>query len=391
LFRDRLIRVLRDIPPGRTRSVSDLAAAAGRPWAARAAGRVLAGLHATDTNPWHRAVRADGALPYGEAQRLRLVSEGARPAKGETLDAWLLRAGASLVGVWRGRAYCRPGCAAAERADRTRVEPLVDAREATTRGFHPCPRCAPPRSRARPPDPVAPGPRRSRCTRVRDLPVADQLARCGHAILPRFVSPHLCDRLGRAARSPAALRREVLLEGHAMGRGAYGYVGEGNARKMVDRLRADLYARLLPLARRWNEHLGRREDLPDTLRAFERRSTAAGQRLPASTLLRYETGGWNAPHRDLYGPVVFPFQAVVVLSSAPYTGGAFALVECREETDDLWHVIRPSRGCALVFPSEARPIPGDGDFRAVEVRHALLPIRSGTRAALGLVLHGAPR
>ena len=176
-----------------------------------------------------------------------------------------------------------------------------------------------------------------------------------------------------------------------MGRGAYGYVGEGSARKIVGHLRVDLYARLLPHARCWNERLGRRDDLPATLDAFERRSAAAGQRLPASTLLRYEAGGWNAPHRDVYGPVVFPFQAVVVLSSAPFTGGAFALVECREEADDLWHVVRPGRGDALVFPSEARPIPVTGGFRAAEIRHALLPIRSGTRIALGLVLHGAPR
>lgn len=81
----------------------------------------------------------------------------------------------------------------------------------------------------------------------------------------------------------------------------------------------------------------------------------------------------------------------MVLSAAPTVGGAFAIVECREEEDDLWHLIRPERGDALVFPSEARPVAVDGGYRSVEVRHALLPVRSGARVALGLMLHGAAR
>ena len=390
MFGDRLLRAIHSIPPGRTRSVSEIAAAAGRPWAARAAGRVIAGLRTTAA-PWHRVVRADGGLTCRDAQWLRLAREGARPAKDEPIDVWLTRAGAALVANLSTRVYCRPSCAGAKSADPARIEPLADAREAALRAFHPCPRCAPPRSRVRPPDPVAPGPRRCRCTRARSLSVEDQLGRCGHATLPGFVPADLCTRLAREARSPAALRREVLLEGHGMGRGVYGYVGEGPARRWIDRLRADLYEALLPHARLWLQRLGRRADLPDALDAFQRRCAAAGQRLGASTLLRYEAGGWNAPHRDLYGPVIFPFQALVVLSATPFRGGAFAIVECREEDDDLWHVIRPARGDALVFPSEARPIPRTGGFRAVEVRHALLPIRSGARAALGLVLHGAAR
>lgn len=290
MFRGRLLRALEAIPPARTRSVSEVAAAAGRPWAARAAGRLLAAWRTTEA-PCHRAVRADGGLTFGDAQLARLVREGARPGTDEPIESWLARANASLAGNLVTRVYCRASCADAASSDPARLEPLADAREATRRLFRPCPRCAPPRSRARRPDPLVAGPRRARCAGVLSLPLEEQLARCGHATLRGFVPPSICARLERQAGSPGSLRREVLLEGHAMGRGVYGYVGKRGARKEIDRLRASLYGKLLPHARLWLERLGRRQDLPGTLEAFERRSAAAGQPFPASTLLRYEAGG----------------------------------------------------------------------------------------------------
>jgi len=54
-------------------------------------------------------------------------------------------------------------------------------------------------------------------------------------------------------------------------------------------------------------------------------------------------------------------------------------------------LLRASLHGPLVFPSEARPVSVDGGYRSVEVRHALLPVRSGARVALGLMLHGAAR
>jgi alkylated DNA nucleotide flippase Atl1 len=397
MFEERLQEAIAGIPRARTRSISDLAARAGRPWAARAAGRALGKIRRSAA-PWQRAVRADGGLPFGEPQLNRLREEGARPRTGEALAAWLARAGATLAGSWRTRRYCRPDCPALDGADRARLEALTNAREASARGFAACPRCRPPRARTKPPDPLRTGRRRARCAAVSALPIGDQLARCGHAIIPRFVDARTCETLQREAGFAGAVRRQVSLEGHAMGRGVYGYVGEGKARRIVDGLRAKLYNRLLDPARGWLARLGRGVGLPDSLERFEEIGAAAGQKLPASTLLRYGPGGWNAPHRDVYGPVVFPFQIVIVLGGS-YRGGEFALVELREDEDDLWHVLRPRRGDALVFPAEARPVPAGGrgeslragGFRAVEVRHALMPIRSGSRTALGVVLHGMSR
>jgi len=60
-FRDRVFDVVRGIPKGQTATYGEVAAAIGRPGAARAVG------HALSTNfdpaiPCHRVVRADGRM-----------------------------------------------------------------------------------------------------------------------------------------------------------------------------------------------------------------------------------------------------------------------------------------------------------------------------------------
>ncbi len=399
-FESRLKQALAAVPAGRTRTVAELAATAGRPWAAREAGRLIAGWarNRSTALPLHRAVRSGGGLPFGDSQRRKLVAEGARRRSGEAIDDWLARAGANLVGILTSRSYCRPECALATHARSEAVEPLTDAREAALRGFRPCLRCSPPVRRVLMPDPLRPPGRRPRCASA-DLPLETQLDRCGHAIIPRILDARECAWLERAAARPSSQRRRVSLERHAFGRGEYGYVGPGEVHRRIETLRRRLYAALLPSARTWLERLGRAGDFPDTLRAFDAQSAAGGQRLAASTLLQYGPGGWNAPHRDLYGPVIFPFPAMIVVSRAPSRGGAFAVIEARADGEDVWHLIRPRPGDAVIFPSEARPVPrGAGPwrsrrttqrFRPAPVRHALLPIRAGRRTALGLVLHAA--
>ncbi|MDP3937158.1 MAG: 2OG-Fe(II) oxygenase [Deltaproteobacteria bacterium] len=396
-FEARLKDALGAVPAGRTRSISELASTAGRPWAAREAGRLIAGWarNRCTALPLHRAVRSGSGLPFGDRQQRKLVAEGARPRRSEAIDDWLARAGADLVGLLASRSYCRPECALAVRARSEAVEPLTDAREAARRGFRPCARCAPPVRRVRMPDPLRPPGRRPHCASA-DLPLETQLDRCGHAIIPRILDARECAYFERAAARPSSHRRRVTLERHAFGRGEYGYVGAGEVHRRIETLRRRLYSALLPDARAWLARLGRADDLPDTLRSFDARSAAAGQRLAASTLLQYGAGGWNAPHRDLYGPVIFPFQVVIVVSRAPYQGGSFAVIEARADGKDLWHLVRPRPGDAVIFPSEARPVPRDAGagrttqrFKPAPVRHALLPIRAGRRTALGLVLHAA--
>jgi len=75
-FEDAVRRVVAAVPPGEVVTYGEVAAEAGRPGAARAVGRVLAG--SDGALPWWRVVTADGRLVPGheDEHRRRLRAEG---------------------------------------------------------------------------------------------------------------------------------------------------------------------------------------------------------------------------------------------------------------------------------------------------------------------------
>ena len=78
-FTARVLLVVRRIPPGRVSTYGDVAAAAGRPRAARAVGNIMRECTARDV-PCHRVIAAAGKLGgYGgriEMKRALLRAEG---------------------------------------------------------------------------------------------------------------------------------------------------------------------------------------------------------------------------------------------------------------------------------------------------------------------------
>ena len=80
-------RALQKIPPGRTTSYSEIAAALGRPTAVRAVARAIASNNHAVLVPCHRVVRSDGALSgyrWGvERKRALLERERARAGRDE--------------------------------------------------------------------------------------------------------------------------------------------------------------------------------------------------------------------------------------------------------------------------------------------------------------------
>lgn len=71
-----MAKAVDDLAPGEVVSFGDIAAAAGRPNASRAAGNLLS--RSLDTLPWWRVVYSDGRLPpcNPSVQTERLVDEG---------------------------------------------------------------------------------------------------------------------------------------------------------------------------------------------------------------------------------------------------------------------------------------------------------------------------
>ena len=78
-FQNRVLSVVRRIPPGRVATYGDVAAMAGQPHAARAVGNIMRTCGRRDV-PCHRVIAAGGRLGgYGGSESLKralLVAEG---------------------------------------------------------------------------------------------------------------------------------------------------------------------------------------------------------------------------------------------------------------------------------------------------------------------------
>ena len=144
-FRRRVLEILHDdVPRGGTVSYGTLAARAGNPKAARAAGTACATNPIPLIVPCHRVVRTDGyigqySLGGPENKRTILAVEGADP---DGLEA-LARSGIRYVGSDTTRIYCMPTCHDARRVTERHLVRFHSAREADAAGYRPCLHCRP--------------------------------------------------------------------------------------------------------------------------------------------------------------------------------------------------------------------------------------------------------
>jgi hypothetical protein len=174
------------------------------------------------------------------------------------------------------------------------------------------------------------------------------------------------------------------------GEGQYKYFADP-VPEAIQGLKTALYPRLLTVARDWWSTLGRAAPWPDTLDEWLDTCHAAGQTKPTPLLLRYETGGWNALHRDLYGELFFPLQVVINLSKpgVDHTGGEFLVYEQRPRAQSRATATLIPHGHGLVFTTRDRPVRSARGWSVGPMKHGVSVIRSGQRLTLGLVFHDA--
>src|SRR5947207_5508239 len=212
----------------------------------------------------------------------------------------------------------------------------------------------------------------------------------GYAVLPGVLEPAECRDLAALYDDEAAFRSRVVMARHNFGRGEYKYL-RYPLPPLVAALREGLYPQLAPLANRWHERLGLEPRFPPALGAYLDRCHTAGQQRPAPLILKYEAGDYNCLHQDLYGELVFPVQATVLLSKPgeDFTGGEFLLVEQRPRMQSKGEVVPLNQGDAVLFAVNYRPVAGTrGDYRVV-MRHGVSRLRSGHRFTLGIIFHDA--
>jgi hypothetical protein len=212
----------------------------------------------------------------------------------------------------------------------------------------------------------------------------------GFATLPRMLTSRECTAQVALYGDARRFRKTVEMARHGFGEGDYKYFADPLP-ELVAALRGEAYRRLAPIANAMESALRRPPKWPASLPALRKLCAAGGQPLPTPLLLRYEAGGYNCLHRDLYGPLVFPLQLAVFLSQPgrDYHGGAFLLVEQRPRQQSVGEALLLQRGDAVIFASADRPRRGARGFHRAAMRHGVATVSRGERFTLGVIFHDA--
>ena len=218
----------------------------------------------------------------------------------------------------------------------------------------------------------------------------DALDEVGHARIPSALTARECGALARLYSDDARFRKTVCMERHRFGLGEYRYFGRPLP-DLVEALRAAFHPHLARVANEWESRLGTETRYETSQRAFARRCRAAGQERPTPLLLRYEAGGYNCLHQDLYGEVAFPLQVAICLSrrDSDFRGGEVLLVEQRPRQQSRGDAIALDRGEAVIFPTRERPVKGARGWYRATVRHGVSRLHEGERLTLGVIFHDA--
>ncbi|MDX8367732.1 2OG-Fe(II) oxygenase [Cytobacillus sp. IB215665] len=212
----------------------------------------------------------------------------------------------------------------------------------------------------------------------------------GYAKLPPLLNTDSCARLIKDYEDESLYCKTIDMKRFRFGMGEYKYY-QTPLPDLLQQHRDKLYPELAKAANRWLEQLNRSPKYPETLAMFLEQCHQAGQNHPTPLILKYEVGGYNCLHQDLYGDIFFPFQVVFTLNqrNEDYTGGEFLLIEQRPRAQSRGHVITLNQGEGLIFPTQHRPILGSRGYYRVTLRHGVGTITSGTRYSLGVIFHDA--
>jgi len=205
-----------------------------------------------------------------------------------------------------------------------------------------------------------------------------------------ILTPEECSGLRGLYLDDSRFRSKIIMQRYRFGIGEYKYFNYPLP-EVITELRQSLYPHLASLANEWMRNLGMDVSFPGTHQQFIKHCHTQGQNRPTPLLLRYETGGYNCLHQDLYGAVYFPFQTVFLLNSPrrDFDGGEIILVEQRPRSQSAAQVINPGLGEGVIFTTRWRPVKGTRGYYRVNVRHGVSTLTHGLRHTLGIVYHDA--
>lgn len=213
----------------------------------------------------------------------------------------------------------------------------------------------------------------------------------GYARLPGLLRSQECQELQDLYEERGRFRSFVDL-------GAKGYGDRGDYRyfnyplpSLVRSLRTHFYRPLAEIANSWQAAFGRPERFPPSLREYLKICHEVGQNRPTPLLLRYQTGGFNCLHQDVYGSLSFPLQVAALISKprSASSGGEFLLTEHQARKQTRGEALSLGMGEGVIFPNRTRPVASRRGITTSTVRHGVSRVLSGQRMTLGLIFHDA--
>ncbi|WP_068775884.1 2OG-Fe(II) oxygenase [Paenibacillus sp. FJAT-26967] len=212
----------------------------------------------------------------------------------------------------------------------------------------------------------------------------------GYAKLPVLLEHDHCQAIINTYDQEECFRSTINMARYRFGEGEYKYYA-APLPNILQQLRERLYPQLAIAANRWLAYLGGKGIYPASLAEFLSQCHQLGQTRTTPLILKYDTGGYNCLHQDLYGDLSFPFQVVFALNQhgTDYTGGEFLLVEQRPRAQSRGHAINLEQGAGLIFPTQHRPAKGTRGYYRMTNRHGVSTVHSGTRYSAGIIFHDA--
>lgn len=219
--------------------------------------------------------------------------------------------------------------------------------------------------------------------------VNGSLSKQGYAIIPALLTPDDCHEIKKWYDLPV-YRNTIDMQRYRFGKGEYKYF-QYPLPEIIQRLRNNLYPPLSAIANEWAHQLSTDMYYPKEHHEFIEICTKKDQTRPTPLILRYQPGGYNTLHQDLYGDIYFPFQVVIVLSQArkDFTGGEFVMTEQIPRAQSKAIVLQPDLGDGIVFTTHSRPVKGSRGYYRAHMKHGISEVKSGERFALGIIFHDA--
>lgn len=220
--------------------------------------------------------------------------------------------------------------------------------------------------------------------------ITNSLDSKGYAIIPNVLSADECYHLSGLYDDQYLFRNIINMKRYRFGEGEYKYFSYPLP-PTIQVIREILYSPLAAIANEWMRKLDTDVEYPlshhDLIRICEQNS----QTRPTPLILRYESGGFNTLHQDLYGEVYFPFQVVFVLSQEgrDHEGGEFVLTEQVPRAQSKIQVLHPNQGDAVIFTTNFRPVQGAKGYYKAKMKHGVSEIKKGIRYSLGIIFHDA--